>query len=57
MYGFPQAGILEQKLLEDCLSKHKYVEIKITPGLWKHKRRPICFTLVIDDFVFKYQGK
>jgi hypothetical protein len=28
-----------------------------TPGLWKHKPRPISFTLVVDDFGVKYVGK
>ena len=28
-----------------------------TPGLWKHKRRPVQFTLIVDDFGVKYEGK
>jgi hypothetical protein len=27
------------------------------PGYWKHKWRPISFTLVVDDFGVKYIGK
>ena len=27
------------------------------PGLWKHKSRPINFTLLVDDFGVKYLGK
>ena len=27
---------------------------KIVHGLWKHKTRPICFCLVVDDFAVKY---
>ena len=57
MYGFPQAGILAEQLLEESLPKHGNVQIKITPGLWKHKRRPIRFTLVVDNFGVKYQNK
>ena len=57
MYGLSQAGILERQLLEESLSKHGNVQIKITPGLWKHKRRPIFFTLVVETFGVKYQGK
>ena len=29
----------------------------MTPGLWTHEWRPICFSLVIDDFGVKYVGK
>ena len=42
---------------KSALSKHGYLQSKITPGLWKHKRRPICFTLVVDYLGVKYQGK
>ena len=31
--------------------------MKQTPGLWKHKRRPIQFSLIVDDFGVKYVGK
>ena len=34
MYGFPQAGTLTQQFLEEQLSKHGYVQSKLTPGLW-----------------------
>ena len=34
-----------------------YVEIRFTPGFWKHKWIPIEFTLVVDDFRVKYIGK
>ena len=29
----------------------------MTPGLWTHEWRPICFSLVVDDFGVKYVGK
>ena len=57
MYGLPQAGILAQKLLEKRLNEHGYFQSKTTPGLWTHKWRPICFTLVVDDFGVKYVGR
>ena len=57
MYGLPQAGILAQKLLEERLEKHGYKQSKHTPGFWKHEWRPICFSLVVDDFGVKYVGK
>ena len=52
MQGLPQAGIIAQELLADRLEKHGYSKIKIIPGLWTHATRPICFTLVVDDFDF-----
>ena len=57
MYGLPQAGLLAQILLEERLQKHGYEQSKLTPGFWKQKGRPICFTLVVDDFGVKYVRK
>ena len=57
MYGLPQAGILAQELLEKRLNAKGYHQSKITPGFWKHDWRPICFTLVVDDFGVKYVGQ
>jgi hypothetical protein len=54
MYGLPQAGIIAQELLEERLAKYGYHQSKIIPGFWSHKTRPICFTLVVDDFAIKY---
>ncbi len=54
MYGLPQAGIIAQELLKEHLSKHGYLQSKIRHGLWKHKTRSTCFTLVVDDFAVKY---
>ena len=57
MYGLPQAGLLAQQLLEERLAKHGYTQSKLIPGFWTHKWRPIQFTLVVDDFGVKYEGK
>ena len=57
MYGLPQAGILAQKLLEERLNKHGYMQNKAIPGLWTHQLRLISFTLVVDDFGIKYVGQ
>ena len=57
MYGLPQAGILANKLLKTRLEPHGYYECRHTPGLWRHKWRPITFVLVVDDFGVKYTGK
>jgi hypothetical protein len=54
MYGLPQAGIIAQELLEKRLGEHGYYQSKIVNGLWKYKTRPICFSLVVDDFAVKY---
>ena len=57
MYRLPQIGILAQTLLETRLNAHCYHQSKITPGMWTHEWRPICFTLIVDDFRVKYVGK
>jgi len=54
MYGLPQAGIIAQELLEKRLGEEGYSQSQLTPGLWKHNKRPIVFTLVVDDFAVKY---
>jgi len=56
MYGLPQAGLLAHQLLEKRLENHGYSQSKQTPGLWEHEWRPICFSLVVDDFSVKYVG-
>ena len=54
MYGLPQSGIIAQELLKKRFAEHGYHQSKIVHGLWKHKTRPICFCLVVDDFAVKY---
>jgi len=54
MYGLPQLGLIANELLEERLNKHGYQQSKLVPGLWKHDKRPIQFTLVVDDFGVKY---
>jgi hypothetical protein len=57
MYGLPQAGIIAQELLEKRLAEYGYHQSKTINGFWKHQTRPICFTLVVDDFAVKYVNK
>ena len=57
IYGLPQAGRLANDQLKEYLEPHGYYEVDHTPGLWNHKWRPIQFTLVVDDFGIKYNGK
>jgi hypothetical protein len=57
VWGLHQAGILANKLLCKRLLPHEYYKCANTPGLWKHKTRPILFTLVVDNFGIKYVRK
>jgi hypothetical protein len=57
MYGLPYAGIIAQQLLEKRLRAHGYTQSDKTPGFWRHESRPICFSLIVDDFGVKYVGK
>ena len=57
MYGLPQSGLLANELLEKRLKKRGYLQRKLVPGLWKHDWRPVQFTLVVDNFGFKYVGE
>jgi hypothetical protein len=55
-YGLPQAGILANDLLRSRLLAEGYYEAESTPGLWRHKWRPIQFCLIVDDFGVEYVG-
>jgi hypothetical protein len=57
MYGLPQAGILANELLQRNLAKDGYRSIHHTHGIWTHDTHPISFSLVVDDFGFKYVGR
>ena len=57
IYGLKQAGKLANNLLTDRLSKHGYFQCATTPGLWRHKWRPVVFVLIVDDFGIEYVGK
>ena len=57
MYGIPEAGRLANDLLRARLKKHGYVEATHTSVYWKHIWKPISWTLIVDDFGFKYTNK
>ena len=57
MYGLPQAGKIAYDRLVKHLATAGYIPCELTPGLFKHKTRPISFALVVDDFFVKYVGK
>ena len=55
-YGLPQAGKLANNQLCERLEASGYYKAATTPGLWKHKWRPILFPLIVDDFGVEYVG-
>jgi hypothetical protein len=55
-YGLPQAGILANDLLRSRLVSEGFYEAASTPGLWRHKWRPLQFCLIMDDFGVEYVG-
>jgi hypothetical protein len=57
VYGLKQAGKLANDLLDKRLSAHGYYQCPTTPGLWRHKWRPISFVLIVDNFGIQYVGK
>lgn len=57
IYGLSHAGIIAQQLLEDRLNKHRYYQNETSPGFLRHKWRPICFSLIANDFGVKYVGE
>lgn len=57
MYGLPQAGRIAYDQLVPHLEKGGYIPAGITPGLFKHKTRPIQFILVVDDFGVKFTSE
>ena len=44
-------------LLRKRLNSAGYHEATTTPGLWRHKWRPIQFCLLVDDFGIEYVGE
>ena len=54
MYGLSQAGHIANKQLRKILTPFGYRPSTTTPGLWKHNRRKLTFTLVVDNFGVKY---
>jgi hypothetical protein len=54
MYGFRQAGLLANQLLQTRLTPFGYYPARHTPGLWLYKTRPIAVSLIVDDFAVKY---
>ncbi len=57
VWGLLQAGILANKRLHCKLAPIGYYKSVNTPGLWRHKSRPLTFTLVVDNFGIKFVNK
>ena len=49
--------MLSNKLLKARLNKAGYYQCPTTPGLWRHKWRPILFCLIVDNFGIEYVDK
>jgi hypothetical protein len=57
IYGLPQAGILsQQRLLLNHLKTYGYTECDNTSYLFQYQTRHTKFTLVVDDFLVKYDS-
>jgi hypothetical protein len=54
MYGLPQAGRLSQIRLIQHPARHGYHQCPNTPCLFRHRKRDIMFSLVVDDFGVRY---
>ena len=56
-YGFPQAGIMKNKLQNKRPSTYGFIPTPRTPGLWGHRKISIQFALVVDEFGVEYKRK
>ena len=54
MTGLKQVGKVANDLLITHLDQYGYSPCAQTPVLWRHKTRPVMFTLCFDDFGIKY---
>jgi hypothetical protein len=54
MYGLPQAGCIANDCLTAFLAPKGYAPVPVTPGLWRHDKSDLAFTLVVDDFGIRY---
>ena len=50
MYGIFQTGIIAHTALKEHLRPFRYETAPITPGLWRHNKNGITFTLVVNNF-------
>ena len=57
MYRTSLAGRISNDTLVKQLDPYGYHPSITIPGIWKHNRQPLKFTLVVHDFGVKYLGK
>ena len=54
MPGLRNAGKISHDRLVKHLAKYGYAPVRHMPAFWKHKTRPVSFTLCVDDFGMKF---
>jgi hypothetical protein len=57
IYGLKEAGKLSQDRLIAHLAEHGYKQCRFTPCLFIHETNGAAFTLVVDDFLVKFQNQ
>ena len=57
MYGLPQEGSPENKLLQKRLAMYGSRTTPHIPGLWRNETISIQFSLVVDEFGVEYKRK
>jgi hypothetical protein len=50
MYGLQQAGRIANDRLTAFLAPKGYAPVPVTPGLWRHDKSDLGFTLVVNYF-------
>ena len=48
MCGFPQEGRMENDFLNKNIVPHRYYQCRHTPGLGRHRWRPVILSFVVD---------
>ena len=57
IYGLLAAVILANLHLQNKLKPDEYYKVPRSPGLWKHVKLPVEFTLTVDYLGVKYFEK
>ena len=57
MYGLSQSGNISNDKLIKELAVKVFEPTNHTPGLWKHRNRPVTFAIVVDGSGIKYTHK
>ena len=54
MYSLKQAACIAFNHLVTLMKPHGYAPLRYNPGIWRHEKLDIIFTLCIDNFGIKY---